>query len=118
MIIERNISKYIVFYEDHLLKALEKISENKSRIIFSVKENGVLEGVLSDGDLRRWLVEKKEIDLNKLVFEVSNKTFMSGRIDEDPEVHASRITFRIGYFPIQDHQERLVAITLELQTIS
>ena len=64
MAIERNISKYIVFYEDPLLKALEKISENKSRIIFSVKENGVLEGVLSDGDLRRWLVQKKENDLN------------------------------------------------------
>ena len=112
MIIERNISKYIVFYEDPLLKALEKISENKSRIIFSVKENGVLEGVLSDGDLRRWLVEKKEIDLNKLVFDVSNKTFMSGRIDEDPEVHASRITDRIGYLPILDHQDRLVAIAL------
>ena len=77
-----------------------------------------MEGVLRDGGLRRWLLGEKEIDLNKLVFEVSNKTFMSGYIEEDPEVHASRITFRIGYFPIQDHQERLVAITLELQTIS
>ena len=66
MIIERNISKYIVFYEDPLIKALEKISHNKSRIIFSVKEDGVLEGVLSDGDLRRWLIERKEIDLNPI----------------------------------------------------
>jgi len=31
----------------------KKISENKSHFIFSVKENGVLEGILSDGDLRR-----------------------------------------------------------------
>ena len=77
-----------------------------------------MEGVLRDEGLRRWLVGEKEIDLNKLVFEVSNKTFMSGYIEEDPEVHASRITVRVGYFPIQDHQERLVAITLELQTIS
>ena len=63
MIIEKNISRYIVFHEDSLLKALEKISENKSHFIFSVKENGVLEGVLSDGDLRRWLVEGNEVDL-------------------------------------------------------
>ena len=74
--------------------------------------------MLRDEDLRRWFVGEKENDLNKLVFEVSNKTFMSGYIDEDPEVHASRITDRIGYLPILDHQERLVAITLELQTIS
>ena len=112
MIIEKNISSYIVFHEDSLLKALEKISKNKSRIIFSVKENGVLEGVLSDGDLRRWLVEKKETTLNKRVFEVSNKVFVSGHIDEDPETYASRFTKRIEYLPILDHQGRLVAIAL------
>jgi sialic acid synthase SpsE/sugar phosphate isomerase/epimerase len=112
MLIERDISKYIVFYEDPLLQALKKISENKSRIIFSVKENGIIEGVLTDGDLRRWLVEKKEIDLNKLVFEASNKVFMSGRIDEDPETYASRFTENIQYLPLLDHQDRLVAIAL------
>ena len=110
MIIERNISKYIVFYEDPLIKALEKIGKNKSRIIFSVKEDGVLEGVLSDGDLRRWMIERKEIDLNKRVFDISNKVFVSGRIDEEPEVYASRFTSRVEILPILDHQDRLVAI--------
>ena len=110
MIIERNISSYIVFHEDSLLKALEKISENKSHIIFSVTENGVLEGVLSDGDLRRWMVESNGVDLDKRVFELSNKVFVSGRIDEHPQIYASRLSEKITFLPILDHQDRLVAI--------
>ena len=110
MIIERNISSYIVFHEDSLLKALEKISENKSHIIFSVTENGVLEGVLSDGDLRRWMVERNGVDLDKRVFELSNKVFVSGRIDENPQTYASRLSEKITFLPILDHQDRLVAI--------
>ena len=110
MIIERNISSYIVFHEDSLLKALEKISENKSHLVFSVTENGVLEGVLSDGDLRRSLVEKNGVDLDKRVFELSNKVFVSGRIDENPQTYASRLSEKITFLPILDHQDRLVAI--------
>ena len=62
MIIDHDITKYIVFYEDTILHALDKISKNESRIIFSVKENGILEGVMSDGAFRRWLVEQKEVN--------------------------------------------------------
>jgi len=113
MIIERNISSYIIFHEEPLLKALEKISENKSHIIFSVRENGVLEGVLTDGDLRRWLVDKKGVDLEKQVFELSNKVFVSGRIDEDPETYVSRLSEKITYLPILDHQDRLVAVAFQ-----
>jgi len=67
----------------------KKISENKSHFIFSVKENGVLEGILSDGDLRRWLVERNDIDLDKRVFELSNKVFVSCRVDENPQTSAN-----------------------------
>ena len=63
MIIEHNIIKYIVFHEDTIVYALGKISENESRIIFSVKEDGILEGALSDGDIRRWLTDQEKIDL-------------------------------------------------------
>ena len=49
MLIDNNLSKYIVFSEDSILNALKKISDNKSRIIFSVSESGVLEGIMTDG---------------------------------------------------------------------
>ena len=110
MIIEHNITKYIVFYEDTILHALGKISENESRIIFSVKENGILEGVLSDGDFRRWLVEQEEINLNQPVSVVSKKVLLSGRIDENPETLTRYFSPKVDYLPLLDNQGRLVAI--------
>jgi sialic acid synthase SpsE/sugar phosphate isomerase/epimerase len=110
MIIEHNISKYIVFHEDTILYALEKISENKSRIIFSVMGNGVLEGSLSDGDIRRWLIGQDKIDLNQKVIAVSNKEFASGRVDDDHEILQARFSKKVDCLPLLDHQNRLVAI--------
>ena len=42
MIIERNIAPYVVFAEDPILNALQKISANGQRIIFLVNESGIL----------------------------------------------------------------------------
>jgi N-acetylneuraminate synthase len=53
MIIQRNLSGFVVFSGDSVLDALKKITANKSRIVFAVSDNGVLEGVLTDGDFRR-----------------------------------------------------------------
>ena len=51
MIIERNTTPFVVFSEDPVLTALQKISANQQRIIFLVNESGMLQGSLSDGDL-------------------------------------------------------------------
>ncbi|MGK7886071.1 MAG: N-acetylneuraminate synthase family protein, partial [Crocosphaera sp.] len=110
MLIDRNLSKYIVFSEDSILNALKKISDNKSRIIFSVTESGVLEGVLTDGDLRRWLVEQNTIDLNQAVFQVSNKQFKYASFEEDPEKINGYFSEQIEFIPLLDDNDRLVAI--------
>ena len=110
MLIDRNLSKYIVFSEDSILKALKKISDNKSRIIFSVTESGVLEGVLTDGDLRRWLVEQNTIDLNQAVSHISNKRFKYASFEEDPEKINSYFSEQIEFIPLLDDNDRLVAI--------
>ena len=59
MIIDRSFAPFIVYCEDSILNALAQISSNKSRIVFSVTESGYLEGVLSDGDFRRWIVGER-----------------------------------------------------------
>ena len=48
MIIERNLAAYLVYAEDPVLRALEKITANQSRIIFLVDSQGHLEGSLSE----------------------------------------------------------------------
>jgi sialic acid synthase SpsE/sugar phosphate isomerase/epimerase len=110
MLIDRNIGKYIVFSEENILNALKKISDNKSRIIFSVSESGELEGVLTDGDFRRWLVQQSFIDLNQPVYKISNKHFKSALIDESPETIQTYFSSLIEFIPLLDRNGRLVAI--------
>ncbi len=110
MLIDRNLAKYIVFAEDSILNALKKISDNKSRIIFSVTEAGVLEGILTDGDFRRWLVNQSTIDLNKSVATISNKNFKYAFFEDDPEKIQSYFSEQIEFIPLLDRSHHLVAI--------
>ncbi len=108
--IDKNLTKYIVFAEDDIVVALKKISDNKSRIIFSVSESGVLEGVLSDGDFRRWLVEQQTIDLNQPVYLISNKNFKFASIHDAPEKIQAQLSDKIEFIPLLDETGHLVAI--------
>jgi N-acetylneuraminate synthase len=110
MLIDRNITKYIVFAEDSILNALKKISDNKSRAIFSVTESGILEGVMTDGDFRRWLVSQNTIDLNQPVAKVSNKNFKFALFQDEPEKIQSYFSEQIDFVPLLDKNHHLVAI--------
>ena len=70
--IERNFTQFVVFSEDTILSALGKITANKSRLIFVISESGILQGVLTDGDFRRWVAGCGEIDLNRPVTAAMN----------------------------------------------
>jgi sialic acid synthase SpsE/sugar phosphate isomerase/epimerase len=110
MIIDRNLSKYIVFAEDDIINALKKISDNKSRIIFSVTESGELEGILTDGDFRRWLVKQDAINLNQPISRITNKTFKFANDTDDPEKIQSYFSKDIEFIPLLDQNRHLVAI--------
>ena len=84
MLIDRNISKYIVFSEDELVNALRKISANKARTVFCVSASGQLEGVLTDGDVRRWLTREEELSLDVSALSVANTDHVALREDTDP----------------------------------
>lgn len=110
MIIERNLSKFIVFSEDSLLNALRKISENKNCLVFSVTESGQLEGILTDGDFRRWLLAGNQVNLDVPVSAVSNKGFLSLSSEASHEEIESIFNERISVVPLIDRHRHLVAI--------
>lgn len=72
MFLSNDIQKYIVFSENNILEALKKITENKARIIFVVSEHGKLQGSLSDGDIRRWLISNESVPMDFSVKDVMN----------------------------------------------
>ena len=110
MLIDRNIAKYIVFAEDSVINALKKISDNKSKVIFSVTESGRLEGVMTDGDFRRWLVNQNTIDLNQSVSKVANKSFKYAFDGDEPEKIQSYLSDKIEFVPLINKNHHLVAV--------
>lgn len=53
---------------------MKRINNNQSRIVFVVKENGILIGSISDGDVRRWITENNAFDLDSSVDSIMNTT--------------------------------------------
>ncbi len=112
MIIERHITPYVVFGEDPLLAALQKITANKARQIFCVNEHGHLEGALSDGDVRRWMVDQPTVDLSVSCSTVANPKVTS--ITEATPAREAEALFRpgISHIPVIDELERVVGIAI------
>lgn len=110
MIIDRSIKKFIVNADDSVAEALRRISDNRNRIVFVVDNDGVLEGVLSDGDFRRWAVERGSIDLDRPVREIVNRCFVSARIGDSPETIQRALSPKIAFIPLLDQRDRLAAL--------
>jgi sialic acid synthase SpsE len=112
MIIEKNLAAYVVLADDILLNALQKISKNKMRAALVVSESGFLEGILTDGDFRRWIVQGADVNLSTPVSEVANKQFISASISEDPENIECLFSDAITFVPLLSQQGRLDGIAL------
>lgn len=110
MIVDKNLLPYIVLAEDTVLSALKKISDNKIQIVFSVLESGVLEGSLTDGDFRRWLVGQQSIDLSVPVSELTNKNPKTAQVNDAPEKIEGLLGDSIRVVPLLDPEQRLVAV--------
>jgi sialic acid synthase SpsE/sugar phosphate isomerase/epimerase len=110
MIIEKNFTKYLVFSDDSISSALRKINENKSRICYVVRENGYLLGIVTDGDVRRWLTNSKEIDLTKPISQLMNTKFTYGNYSDSSKKINSLFSDKIISIPLIDDRNILVAI--------
>jgi len=63
MIIEKNVTPFVILSQASISDALRKISENLIHFVFCINEHGILEGILSNGDFLRWVVNQSQVDL-------------------------------------------------------
>jgi N-acetylneuraminate synthase len=108
MLIDRNLLPYIVFSEDAIIEALRKISRNVGRVVFAVSERGLLEGVLTNGDFRRWLAANPDFDVNRPVARIMNRTFRSMPADAEPDAIVAAMGSHTC-IPLTDARGHLVA---------
>lgn len=110
MIIERDLTPYVILGSDPLSAALEKITANRSRFVICVDHEGTLEGVLTDGDVRRWMVQTKRFDPDLAVREVCNRSIVSAAADSPPEKVAAMLSEIVTFVPLLDRQGKIKAI--------
>lgn len=110
MIFERNISKYIIHVDTPLSVALEKISLVKGRVLFGVDEHNRVIGVLTNGDLIRWLsCRKKEANLDTPVKRLLNEEFsyvLEGAVPDSIRALLDKVLF----VPVLDKQSHLISV--------
>lgn len=109
----RNIKEFIIFRDESLLSALNQIEANRKGIIFATDSGGVIEGVMTDGDFRRWMMKQTLIDLNQPVINTCNKDFAALPSTTDPLHVKELLSKKIKYLPIVDKNGRVQAIASE-----
>jgi len=110
--VERNLTPYVVYAEDPVLRALEKITANRARVIFVVSARGHLEGALSDGDFRRWVSEQRDVDLSVPTLDVANRAVRSVPHDTAPADVRLMFGGGIDHIPMVDEQGHLYGIAV------
>lgn len=113
MIIDRFVTPYVVFAEDSILSALAKIGANRARVIFCVDEHGHLQGSLSDGDFRRWLLASEHPDLHVSVLTAAHRTVTTAREGASASTIAALFRPGVERIPIVDERHRIVAIAAQ-----
>ncbi|MBS1699357.1 MAG: N-acetylneuraminate synthase family protein [Actinobacteria bacterium] len=114
MIIERDLAPYIVFGEDPVLVGLGKINANKQRIVFCVDEHGILQGALSDGDFRRWIIQNPTASLDVSCATVANRGVQTARHTATPAEIAPLLgRGGVHHVPLVDDRGHLWAIALD-----
>ncbi len=107
--IEVELQHLIVSVSTTVGAALQVIDENTVGTAFVVSEQGVMQGVVTDGDIRRALLAGKS--LRTPVAKVMNRDFVFALDDMDPVDVRARLSERIRVLPILDSAHRLVNFT-------
>jgi sialic acid synthase SpsE/sugar phosphate isomerase/epimerase len=89
-----------------VLIALQTIDANRMGIAFVVDEQGVVLGVVTDGDIRHGFVQGKT--LYSSIVEVMTRNFVYGELGMSPAELSTRLPGRTRIMPILDSEHRLV----------
>ena len=89
-----------------LLEVMHIINENAMNICFVVDESNSLEGVVTDGDIRRAIL--KHVSLDSPIAEILNENFIFGYQDDSNDVLIGKLNDSINIIPIVDKNNHLI----------
>ena len=110
MNLDREMSRYLVLDESSIREALHQIDSNDEGVVVCTDVTGVLLGVLTDGDVRRWLMSQTTPDLDLPVGEIINRRAVSAKTTDETAKIEARFNQSIRLLPLTDVEGRCVAI--------
>lgn len=105
------IESYIGNSEMSITDAMEAIDKNAKGILFVTDSNGTLEGCISDGDIRRWIIRTG--DLKGKVNDVMNESPKWISASEEQTGIDMMKKYQIGMIPVLDEKRRVIDILME-----
>ena len=110
MIIDRAIQHHCIHVGQSIREAVEQIDRTAAQFVLCVGEDGTLAGVLTDGDVRRWLLRSEVADTREPVVRIINAAPVFARTSDEPESIRGLLSERIRFLPLVDERNHLVAI--------
>jgi len=110
MIFDRNIDKFVIHYEIPLNVALQRIVAAKGRILFAVDHHNRLIGILTNGDLIRWLSGcGTDADLSTPIKNILNTQYQF-HLKGDKLERVHDLLNRYLFIPVLDKQKHILAV--------
>jgi perosamine synthetase len=89
-----------------LIDAWKTINENTKGTVFIINDENILQGILTDGDIRRYLLSGGRLESG--IEDVMNRNFSYGNLTESHESLLKKLNDRVKIIPIVDNSFKLV----------
>ena len=85
MRITKKLDTFVVHKDISVKLALDKLEKSGQQILFVIDSAGRLMGIVTDGDVRRWLMKQPKIDLTKPIISVAPSSCVSANINDSSD---------------------------------
>ena len=110
MRITKKLDTFVVHKDISVKLALDKLEKSGQQILFVIDSAGRLMGIVTDGDVRRWLMKQPKIDLTKPIISVAPSSCVSANINDSSDQIKRLINRKIKQLPLVDQDGILKAI--------
>ncbi len=106
---KKQFEMFLISKDRFIKDAMKQMSDNGEKVLFVVDKNNVLFGALSDGDIRRWILNGKS--LRDHVEKVCNRSpKVVGPEYDIEEVKRLMLQLKIEYVPVVDSKMNIVEV--------
>ena len=110
MRITKKLDTFVVHKDISVKLALDKLEKSGQQILFVIDRAGRLMGIVTDGDVRRWLMKQPKIDLTKPIISVAPSSCVSANINDSSDQIKRLINRKIKQLPLVDQDGVLKAV--------